>query len=201
MAASPLLSPNTTAVVTGASKGIGLEIVKSLASQGLRVVLTARDAEKGAAAAASAGTNVEFHVLDTTDDASCAALASWLDTNGGKLDILVINAGIAYKGNTFGAEEAKNTVETNVWGSERAMRHLAPLLKRSPHGGRVVNLCSMAGKLRILKSEELRRKFDTAASGAHSRSKRGQRLALKRPSLDRSRAPQWMIFAHSQTPS
>ena len=82
------------AVVTGANKGIGLEIVKQLASNGIKVVLTARDEKRGLDAVEKlkefgVSGRVVFHQLDITDSVSVASLADFIKTQFGKLDILV----------------------------------------------------------------------------------------------------------------
>lgn len=87
------------AVVTGANKGIGFEIVKQLASAGIKVVLTARDEKRGLHAletlkASGLSDFVVFHQLDVADAASVASLADFVKSRFGKLDILVNNAGI-----------------------------------------------------------------------------------------------------------
>lgn len=86
--------PVRIAVVTGANKGIGLEICRQLVSKGVMVVLTARDVRKGIEAvrsikAAGLSDNVTFHQLDVLDNLSIASLADFLKTQFGKLDILV----------------------------------------------------------------------------------------------------------------
>ncbi|KAL5565587.1 hypothetical protein UlMin_028751 [Ulmus minor] len=89
------------AVVTGANKGIGLEIVRQLASNGITVVLTARDVKKGVEAVeklrALAGLSgkVLFHQLDVAEPASISSLADFIKIQFGRLDILVNNAGIS----------------------------------------------------------------------------------------------------------
>ncbi|XP_034688281.1 (+)-neomenthol dehydrogenase-like isoform X1 [Vitis riparia] len=87
------------AVVTGASKGIGLEICRQLASNGVMVVLTARDEKRGLEAVAklheSSLSNVVFHQLDVMDANSITSLAKFIVTRYGKLDILVNNAGVS----------------------------------------------------------------------------------------------------------
>jgi len=87
-------SEETTAVVTGANKGIGFAVVKRLLELGLTVVLTARNAENGSQAAESLRRigfgNVHFCCLDISDPSSIAAFASWFGRNLGILDILVI---------------------------------------------------------------------------------------------------------------
>ncbi|KAI3985345.1 hypothetical protein MKX01_033659 [Papaver californicum] len=85
------------AVVTGANKGIGLDICRQLASNGIIVVLTARDETKGTRAVEalkmSGLTDVIFHQLDVNDASSVTSLADFIKTRYGKLDILVNNAG------------------------------------------------------------------------------------------------------------
>ncbi|KAK4411357.1 (+)-neomenthol dehydrogenase [Sesamum angolense] len=87
------------AVVTGANKGIGLEICRQLASEGITVVLTARDEKRGLEAveklkASSLSGSVIFHQLDVADSATVVSLAEFVKSQFGKLDILVNNAGI-----------------------------------------------------------------------------------------------------------
>jgi len=80
--------------VTGANKGIGLEIVKQLASAGIKVVLTARNEERGLHAmetikASALSHLVMFHHLDVADATTVASLADFIKSKFGKLDILV----------------------------------------------------------------------------------------------------------------
>lgn len=86
------------AVVTGGSKGIGLEVCKQLAGSGITVVLTDRDETRGTAAVDQikqlGHSDVIFHQLEITDASSIARLADFLKTRFGKLDILVNNAAI-----------------------------------------------------------------------------------------------------------
>jgi len=81
------------AVVTGANKGIGFEISKQLASNGVFVVLTARDVTRGNEAIeklTSIGiSNVVFHPLDVVNGSSINSLAEFVKAQFGKLDILV----------------------------------------------------------------------------------------------------------------
>ncbi|KAF8702814.1 hypothetical protein HU200_032647 [Digitaria exilis] len=99
---APAFSSHRTtrvAVVTGGNKGIGLEVCRQLAGNGITVILTARDEARGAAAVeklADAGlSGVNFHQLDVTDAQSIARLANSLKARFGKLDILVNNAAIS----------------------------------------------------------------------------------------------------------
>ncbi|CAI9101767.1 OLC1v1039177C1 [Oldenlandia corymbosa var. corymbosa] len=89
------------AVVTGGNKGIGFEICKQLTSQGVTVVLTARDEKKGNEAlekllkdSGISDKNVIFHQLDVMNPDSIASLVEFIKSKFGKLDILVNNAGV-----------------------------------------------------------------------------------------------------------
>ena len=81
------------AVVTGANKGIGFEVVKMLSKLGLTVVLTARNAKNGSIASDSLRRdgfqNVHFFWLDVSDPSSISAFVSWFRLSFGVLDILV----------------------------------------------------------------------------------------------------------------
>lgn len=81
------------AVVTGANKGIGLEIVKQLASLGVAVVLTARNEIRGRDAISKLHqiglSNVVFHQLDVLDALSIESLTKFIQQQFGRLDILV----------------------------------------------------------------------------------------------------------------
>ncbi|XP_061340141.1 (+)-neomenthol dehydrogenase-like isoform X3 [Gastrolobium bilobum] len=86
-------------VVTGANKGIGFAICKQLASNGINVVLTARDEKRGLESVEKLKEldlpgHMVFHQLDVTDSASIGSFADFIRTQYGKLDILVNNAGI-----------------------------------------------------------------------------------------------------------
>ena len=87
------------ALVTGANRGIGLEVVRQLAREGFTTVLGARDLDKGSAAAAALdgeGLDVEARRLDVADSESVRELSAGLDRDLGRLDVLVNNAAIHY---------------------------------------------------------------------------------------------------------
>ena len=137
--------PPRTALVTGATRGIGLETCRQLARRGLRVLLTGRSEREGAAAAralAGEGPGVEYRRLEVTDAASIASLAEQLERDGISIDVLVNNAGIALDG--FNAEVAKQTLAVNFFG---AMHVTDALLPRVPEGGGVVMVSSEMGAL------------------------------------------------------
>ncbi|XP_044477359.1 salutaridine reductase-like [Mangifera indica] len=118
------------AVVTGGNKGIGFEICRQLASNGITVVLTARDGKRGNDAVQKLQSfglcDVVFHQLDVTDAASIASLASFIEINYGKLDILVNNAGVA--GSVINADDSgfRRTIRPDMDVTEVAS---SPVLK------------------------------------------------------------------------
>jgi NAD(P)-dependent dehydrogenase (short-subunit alcohol dehydrogenase family) len=132
------------AVVTGANRGIGLEVARQLADQGFDVVVGARDAAKGRAAADRIG--ADSHPLDVADDGSVAAFADWVQQRKGRLDVLVNNAAVHYDTGHRAAETdlrlVTEAVEVNLLGAWRTTRALLPLMTR---GGRIVNVSSGAG--------------------------------------------------------
>jgi NAD(P)-dependent dehydrogenase (short-subunit alcohol dehydrogenase family) len=146
------MSERRVALVTGANKGIGLEIARQLAQRGHTVFLGARDAARGREAAEklrAEGLDARPLPLDVTDDASVAAAAAALGKDPGRLDVLVNNAGIAIDDgppSRVSLDVVRRTYETNVFGVVRVTQALLPLLRRSP-AGRVVNLSSSLGSL------------------------------------------------------
>lgn len=145
----------TTAVVTGANKGIGLEIVRQLLDLGWTVWLGSRDAERGRAAGetvSSEGRPGEVRALtvDVTDDASVAAAAETVRATG--VDVLVNNAGIAGTVPAPADATAKDVgsvLDVNVLGPVRVTHAFLPLLRKSP-SPRVVNLSSGLGSFALM---------------------------------------------------
>lgn len=183
----PISSNTRIAVVTGGNKGMGLEVCKQLAGSGITVVLTARDETRGTAAVEQikklGHTDVIFHQLDITDTCSIARLADFLKSRFGKLDILVNNAAIdaiervndpvqtfdgmdtsqivelMYTNSRETYETAKQGVQTNYYGAKWVTEALLPLIQSSSDG-RIVNVSSTFGLLRLFRSEELRQELN-----------------------------------------
>ncbi|MER7176104.1 SDR family oxidoreductase [Streptomyces mesophilus] len=135
-----------TAVVTGASSGIGAATARKLAEAGHHVVLTARRKERIEALAAElteAGHSAAAHPLDVTDRAAVDAFASTLD----RVDVLVNNAGGALGADpvaTGDPDEWRRMYEVNVIGVLHVTQALLPALVDSGDGT-VVVLSSTAG--------------------------------------------------------
>lgn len=143
------------ALVTGANKGIGLEIARQLAEAGVTVIIGSRDAGRGEAAVADlakqglVATSVQ---LDVTDEASIAAASIAIQASHGRLDILVNNAGVfdfadAAPGRAS-IPAVRKVLETNFIGALATVQAMLPLLRKSA-AGRIVNLSSSLGSLSV----------------------------------------------------
>lgn len=150
------------AVVTGGNKGIGFCIVKFLCQQfDGDVFLTARDETRGKAAVSELNKmqlHPKFHQLDIDDLQSIKRFRDFLKSSYGGLDVLVNNAGIAYKASSTApfSEQAEVTVKTNFFGTLDVCKELFPLLR--PHA-RVVNLSSMCGMLKRIPGKEIKERL------------------------------------------
>lgn len=144
-------SSEIVAVVTGANRGIGFEIAKQIATNGLTVILTSRDVAAGEAAARilqKDGLNVSFHQLDILDPSSTKQLAEWIQQSYGGLDILVNNAGVNFNiGSDNSVELAQKVVATNYYGTKSMIEAMIPLMKASPCGARIVNVSSRLARI------------------------------------------------------
>ena len=142
------------ALVTGANKGIGLEIVRQLAKAGFRVFLTARDRQRGEEASKilqQDSLSVEFLQLDVADETSIDKLAKELPSKIDHLDVLVNNAGIYLDASNASVLEVEptlilQTLQTNTLGPLRLTQKLVPLLAQS-NAGKVINVSSGGGQL------------------------------------------------------
>ena len=139
------------ALVTGAAHGIGLEVCRQLAQNGMTVLLTARDAVKAEAAAAElgqAGLDVHGHALDVTQEASAKALADMIAREYGRLDVLVNNAATfadwGEKASTANLTAVRTLFEANLFGAWAVTQAMLPLIRNSAHG-RIVFVSSGAG--------------------------------------------------------
>jgi NAD(P)-dependent dehydrogenase (short-subunit alcohol dehydrogenase family) len=137
----------TVTLITGATRGLGLEATRRLGALGHTVYLGARDLARGVEIGATVGATAI--ALDVTDEASVAAAAERIGEEAGQLDVLVNNAGIA--GEQRAPAEAtiadlRRVLDTNVIGAASVLSSFAPLLERSDHPV-VVNVSSAVGSL------------------------------------------------------
>jgi NAD(P)-dependent dehydrogenase (short-subunit alcohol dehydrogenase family) len=140
------------ALITGANKGIGLEIARQLGTQGITVLLGVRDEKRGHEAAERLqAEHIDAYVvqLDVINQNTIDTAATYIDSEFGKLDILVNNAGIAIDAvppSQLDIEDLRRTYDTNVFGVFAVTKAMLPLLRKSD-AGRIVNMSSGLGSL------------------------------------------------------
>lgn len=143
----------TVAVVTGANRGIGAQVSRQLARQGIHVVVTARQlhqAQQLVDEIVSEGGSAEGFCLDVSSTQNAHALCEHLRQHHGRLDILVNNAGIALdqwmSGFDVSLEVMEQTFSTNVIGVLNCCQQLMPLMREGGYG-RVVNVSTELASL------------------------------------------------------
>lgn len=182
------------AVVTGGNKGIGLEICRQLACNGVFVTLTARDEKRGVDAVenlkAAGYSNVVYHQLDVTNSSSIASLANFIHTHFKKLDILVNNAaevGVIIDGDAFRAlpygfdsvsdeksEVVKGIIEQTYEKAEaclktnyygtKAVTEALLPLLHLSDSANIVNVSSTYGLLMFIRSEKVKLELNNVES-------------------------------------
>jgi NAD(P)-dependent dehydrogenase (short-subunit alcohol dehydrogenase family) len=140
---------DTITFITGANKGLGYETARRLTELGQRVIIGARDPERGQAAADRLG--VRFVQIDVTDDVSVKNAAADIEAHEGRVDTLINNAGIS--GNHGPVDEltgpdAEHVFATNVTSVVRVTGAFIPLLRKSPAPA-VINVSSGMGSQAI----------------------------------------------------
>jgi NAD(P)-dependent dehydrogenase (short-subunit alcohol dehydrogenase family) len=164
------MSDSRIALVTGANQGVGFQVAKALAANGVTVYVGSRNLERGAAAASEIGPGATAIQIDITDSASIAGAAERIRSEKGRLDLLVNNAGISNtrragqspekqggatfmedylessKASTASMAEVRAVWDTNVFGTLAVYQAMLPLLR---HGvdARIVNVSSGVGSL------------------------------------------------------
>lgn len=140
-----------TILVTGANRGIGLEVVRQLSKLGHRVVFTARDAQKGAEALAGLQAeklNVSFVPLDIAGDESIRAAVSEVTTQFRQVDVLINNAAILRKQDrsllTTDWQVIEETIDVDALAPLKVCRSFAPLVA---DGGRIIMTSSGGGSM------------------------------------------------------
>jgi len=135
----------TTTFITGANKSLGYEAARRLVEAGHTVLVGARDAERGRAAAEALG--ARFVQIDVTDDASVAAAAADVAAHEGSIDVLVNNAGVSgphKPTDELTAADALEVFDVNVVGIVRVTHAFLPLLRTSSNPV-IVNVSSGMG--------------------------------------------------------
>jgi carbonyl reductase 1 len=164
---SALSTEMRIAVVSGANKGIGYHIALQLATSGkfTNVIVGCRDETRGKAAAEKIANspnacNVSYQQLTIGDPASHASFCESIKEKYAKVDVLVNNAGMAFKGAdpTPFEKQCKPTIDVNFRGTADFTEEILPLVRKGDDA-RIVNVASMAGRLSQLRSKDLQNKF------------------------------------------
>ncbi len=138
------------ALVSGANRGIGREVVRQLAVRGVTTILGSRDEEKGRTAAEGIDGEVVVRRLDVTDEKGIQNLAHEVEEEFGRLDVLVNNAGVSMDSGRRGVnadlDVVRETLELNLFGAWRLCEAFVPLMQRNNYG-RIVNVSSGMGAL------------------------------------------------------
>jgi len=144
-----------TALITGASRGIGLEITRAFARRGWDVVATCRDpaGAEDLRALAAANPNVEVRVMDVADHASIEAAAAELD--GRAIDVLVNNAGIAHRDTRLGSidyDRWRAVMDVNLLAPVKVLESFLPHLLLGEHR-KAVSISSSLGSVAMTRGD------------------------------------------------
>lgn len=166
------MTESKVALVTGANKGIGLEIVRSLAGHEMTVLLGGRDLERreqAAAALRADGLDVHPIALDVADPSTIEAAARYVDEHFGHLDVLVNNAGTSggfeHLPSEADLDVVREVFDTNVFGVVRVINAVLPSLKRAA-AGRIINVSSDWGSMTRTAASDLPAQIDYPTSKA-----------------------------------
>lgn len=147
------MKPQLTALVTGANKGIGLEISRQLVAKGFHVFIGARNADAGRKVAAELSDNggkATFLGMNVTSKESIISAVAEFGAHSDHLDVLVNNAGILLSDDgdilTADIELFRQTLETNTVGPVMVTQAFVEYLKKSEQP-RVINVSSLGGQL------------------------------------------------------
>jgi NAD(P)-dependent dehydrogenase (short-subunit alcohol dehydrogenase family) len=146
------------ALVTGANKGLGLEMSRQLSQQGLTVILAARKlqaAEEAGTKLREEGLKAKAIALDINDSVQIKAAVQTIGEQFGKLDVLINNAGVMLDGewstsnaSSVSIEIIRKTFDTNFFALVEVTQALLPLILKSS-SGRIVNMASIEGSLSL----------------------------------------------------
>lgn len=163
------------ALVTGANRGIGLEVVRQLKQAGLTVILTSRNEQRGQSAVdklAAEGLTVDYHVLDVDSAEGVRELHDWVIEHYGRLDVLVNNAAVLIDQGESILDVSMETVDqtfiTNTIGPLMLCQAFVPDMKHQGYG-RIVNVSSGMGALAEMGARSPAYRLSKAAMNAMTR--------------------------------
>lgn len=146
------------ALVTGGNRGIGYELVRQLAVDGFKVILTSRNSESGHKAMQKlkdSHLDVSFLTMDINNQTSIGQAAAKVSEQYGRLDVLINNAGIYLDKNQklvdMDPSVLEKTLETNFFGAYHVIRSFMPLMEQQAYG-RIINVSSEYGAMSEMSS-------------------------------------------------
>ncbi|MBZ6486323.1 SDR family NAD(P)-dependent oxidoreductase [Priestia aryabhattai] len=146
------------ALVTGGNRGIGYELVRQLAMDGFKVILTSRNSESGHKAVQKlkdSHLDVSFLTMDINNQTSIGEAAAKVSEQYGTLDVLINNAGIYLDKNQklvdMDPSVLEKTLETNSFGAYHVIRSFMPLMEQQAYG-RIINVSSEYGAMSEMSS-------------------------------------------------
>ncbi len=139
------------AVVSGANRGIGKEVVKQLAEIGFEVIATGRSIKKLEKLKLEIKSEISIYGVDVSSDKSCKEFERHLTDNYDKIDVLINNAGIMGSAplSVFDISQIEIVLNTNLIGAIRLTKSCISLLKRS-NDARIINISSEMGEFKSL---------------------------------------------------
>ncbi len=176
----PTRSQRPVAVVTGASRGIGLEVCRQLAGLGYVVVLGSRDLRRAELAAKELDPEGERVIpahLEVDNSVNVGEFGQWLRDRFGRVDAIVNNASTAPDSWEIGAttdlSPVAEALDVNLFGAWRVIQALLPLLRRSPRP-RIVNVSSESGAIARMRGGRPAFSVSKAALNALTRTLAGE---------------------------
>lgn len=132
--------------ITGASRGIGFEIVKAVLDTGDKVVATVRSSAESLSNKLGNPENLSVVLLDITNEQQAAEVANQVVQKFGRIDVLVNNAGFGLLSavEEATADDVKKNFETNVFGLLNVTRSVLPFMRKE-HSGHIINISSVGG--------------------------------------------------------
>ncbi|WP_293698316.1 glucose 1-dehydrogenase [uncultured Agrococcus sp.] len=161
-----------TAIVTGATSGLGIDIARRLADDGFEVIVTGRNADRGKAVADSIGEAAHFVQADLTEDGAADRVVEAALSATGRVDVLVNNAGMDYNAPLEHApvHEIRHLYETNGLAPVVMAQAAARQMIKQGEGGAVINITSRLASIGVPEmsiyssSKGILRSFTTAAA-------------------------------------
>ncbi|MBK7632499.1 MAG: SDR family NAD(P)-dependent oxidoreductase [Ignavibacteriales bacterium] len=129
---------NSVILITGASSGIGYQIAKDLANEGVQLALISRRADllESLAGEIQSTSNIKYYICDVTIKEEVQSTISEIKKDFGKIDIAFLNSGVAYRSSVldYNSKDAETTFNTNVLGAVYCIEQLLPEFIKEKRG-------------------------------------------------------------------